>query len=157
MAQEGKRELRAGAILTLLGLVFLAVRLSSTAGRYLLTAIGVAFLMAYLWTRDDDLLVPGAILTGLGLGIALQPEGWEEGTFVLLGLGLGLLGLYVLGHLVARHPPAPSASLVPGTALLLLGLLEAFATGGLLRIIARWWPVAPLAAGVFILWRDRRK
>jgi hypothetical protein len=148
------RELVAGTILFVLGLVFLGVRLTASGGQYVLVAVGIAFLLAYVWSRDDDLLVPGSLMTGLGLGIALQPVGWEEGTSVLLGLGVGLLGMYVLSMTLAKRPTAPAASLIPGTALLVLGLLEALADGGLLRFIARWWPLAPVVAGAAILWRQ---
>ncbi|MDR7417852.1 MAG: hypothetical protein QN178_02970 [Armatimonadota bacterium] len=148
------RELVAGTILFVLGLVFLAIRITGSGGQYVLVAVGVAFLLAYVWSRDDDLLAPGSLITGLGLGIALQPVGWEEGTSVLLGLGVGLLGMYVLSMTMTKRPNAPFASLIPGTALLVLGLLEALADGGLLRFIARWWPLAPVVAGGAILWRQ---
>lgn len=154
MAPRGQlRELVAGTILLVLGVIFLIVRLTARGGQYLIAAVGIAFLLGYVWSRDDDLLVPGSLITGLGLGMALQPVGWEEGTYVLLGLAAGLLATYALSIILSARPIAPAASLVPGAALAVLGLLEALATGGLLRFIARWWPLALVVGGGSILWR----
>jgi hypothetical protein len=145
------KELLAGMVLLVLGLFFLGIRLTGRGGQYVLVAIGAAFLLSYVLTRDDDLLAPGSLLTGLGLGIALRPAEWEQGTSVLLGLGVGLLAMHVLTVAFAKRSMAPSTSLLPGTALTILGLIEALAAGGLLRFIAVWWPVAVVLAGALIL------
>jgi hypothetical protein len=153
---ERRHKLIPGLMLTAMGVLFLIILNTQRGSPFILAAIGVSFLVAFAWTREYHLLVPGCLLAGLGLGIAVRPVGWEQGAPVLIGLGAGLVGVHVLSGIWVGDTPPPRTWLLPGTALFALGVVEALATGGLLRFLVRWWPLALVVAGGFMLWTERR-
>lgn len=89
----------AGAILLLVGVVLLVFTVTDADGSWLLPIVGGAFLVGFAVTRSYGLLVPGGIVTGLGIGVVLvETQGMPQGV-VPLGLGVGFLAIAVV-HLL---------------------------------------------------------
>jgi len=65
----------AGLILLAVGTVLLLVTTTDLDGSWLLVGVGAAFLTAFAASRSYGLLVPGAIITGLGVGVVLDGVG----------------------------------------------------------------------------------
>ena len=89
----------AGLILLAVGTVLLLVTTTDLDGSWLLVGVGVAFLAAFAATRSYGLLVPGAIITGLGVGVVLDRVGLPS-PVVPLGLGLGFVAIALLHLLI---------------------------------------------------------
>lgn len=147
--QRERRAATGGVILVLIGLFFLLNNLfPGVVGRSFLLLVGVAFLLAYLLGgRNVGFLIPGSILSGLGLGalIASWLPGRESGGVVLLCLGLGFLAIWLFER-------GQQWSLVPGGVLVVIG---AVVSAGLLvqGDVARWWPVVLVLVGLWVLFR----
>jgi hypothetical protein len=146
-----RRRVLPGIILIVLGVVFLLAEQGRVGTQSVVTAIGVAFLVAFFYTRNYAFLVPGGILTGLGFGIIYQSQA-DRGWAVLLGLGLGFVSIYVLDVLTGGRRGGQWWPLIPGGILAFFGLAEA---SGIMGTIGRWWPVLLIAIGIYLLFRRR--
>src|SRR5713226_6408186 len=113
-----------GVILILLGVIFIIGQRLGVGGEGVVAAIGLAFLIAFAFTRNYGFLVPGGIMTGLGIGIVYQARAERGGAPVLMGLGLGCLSIYAL-DVVGRRAVWGWWPLIPGGVLTLVGLLLA--------------------------------
>ena len=117
-------------------------------GGLILLVLGGIFLYAYFNTRPGyrvGFVIPGAILLGLGVGVALQNYSFIPGASIVpLTLGLGFCLIWVLEH---RHWWA----LIPGGILVAVGLSDAIGVG--MEVL---WPLALIAIGVYILY-DRSR
>lgn len=143
-----------GVILIVLGIVFLIGQRLNVGGEGVVAAIGVAFLTAYAFTRNYGFLVPGGIMTGLGIGIICENRLNGEGAPVLLGLGLGFISIAVI-DLARRRTQWGWWPLIPGGILTLIGLMLAAGQVGLLGYIGRWWPAILILIGLYVLLRRR--
>ena len=104
----------AGLVIAGIGLFFLAGQLEPDIGRFVTMFIGLALLAVFVVTREYGFLVPGSILTGVGIGIVLDSaaSGEAESGVMMLAIAGGFLGIWVLGSiyrsasepLVAAHP-----------------------------------------------------
>jgi hypothetical protein len=92
----------AGVLLVALGVTQLVISLTGTGVEIAVALGGVAFLAAYLATRAYGLLVPGGVLTGVGVGLALVARG-QSLAVLELGLAGGFLVIPVL-QLVTGAP-----------------------------------------------------
>lgn len=141
-------------ILITVGVGALMLQLYPDAGDLILALIGIALLAVFAFTRAYGALIPGAIMTGLGLGIVaaqnLSVTDEASGGVIVLGLGLGFIGIWVLSGLarLEEHHPWP---LVPGGILVAvaIGLL----IGGVALDVMQYWPVVLIALGLIVLWR----
>jgi hypothetical protein len=138
-----------GIVLIAIGLFLLAVQTTGVGGEAVVAFIGAGFLVAYAFTRQYGFLVPGGIVTGLGLGIILETQIGGGGA-VLLGLGFGFLSIYVVDA-AARGQPGGWWPLIPGGILATIGTLTAAGREGLIGDIARLWPVALIVIGAYLL------
>ena len=140
-----------GAVLILIGLGLLALQAFELRREYALALIGAAFIAAYAVWRFYGLLVPGGILLGLGVGVALEPPRGGSGAFVLLGLGVGFGLIYLIDAAVRGPRTALWWPLIPAAIFVVIG-------GGLAaeRIpevadLLRWWPLLLIALGVGLI------
>lgn len=142
----------AGLVIAGLGLFFLAGQLEPDIGDFVTLFIGLALLAVFVVRREYGFLVPGSILTGIGIGIALQPHttGDTEGGVMLLALAGGFLGIWVLGSLY-RLPQNHWWPLIPGGILTLVGLVQLSRAdvGGAIRL----WPIILIVLGAVVVGR----
>jgi hypothetical protein len=142
----------AGLVIAGLGLFFLAGQLEPDIGRFVALFIGLALLAVFVVTREYGFLVPGSILTGVGIGIALEPalNGDTEGGVTMLALAGGFLAIWLLGSLY-RLPQNHWWPLIPGGILTLIGLVQLSRSDveGALRL----WPVILILLGSLALGR----
>lgn len=151
-----------GGILILIGGLALAERLmGGDFGMLFLPGLGLIFLAAAVISRKEGLLVPGGILSGLGLGAYLNAgplaglEGAAPGGVFLLSFAAGWALITVLSTLFFR--PMWWA-LVPGSIMAGIGGLLLSGQFGLqiLELLGVIWPVFLIAGGVLVLLRNLR-
>jgi hypothetical protein len=145
-------------VLIVVGVLGLASRVwqpTADVGGWIVAIIGLAFLGAFAYTRQYGYLIPGSIMTGLGVGIVASQaikfatdEG--EGGAVVLGLGVGFLGIWAIGALVRteQHHWWP---LIPGGILAAVG--TALLIGGGAIEALDYWGIILVALGVFVIAR----
>ena len=141
------RPIVGGLILIGVGLTFLALQhIKGLGWEVVLLLLGAAFLVGYVWRREYGLLVPAGILLGLGGGFLAEDYG-AGGEPILLGLGIGFIGIYVVG-LLLREPRAHWWPLIPGGVLVALSL-DAFKR--VFRFMTDNWPLVLVAIGVLMV------
>lgn len=155
--------LTGGIILIAIGALALLSQLHvfDNIGLFFVPALAALFLAWGLLTRTFGLIIPGGILGGIGLGIALvegplaglgEPA---QGAIFLLAFAAGWLLIALLSKFTAGAfqwwPLIPAAVLG-----LIGGLLVAGETGlQVLKAISYAWPVALIIAGAWIILRKR--
>jgi hypothetical protein len=85
----------AGVLLIALGVAQLVISLTGTGVELVVALGGVAFLAAFLATRAYGFLVPGGVLTGVGVGLFLLARG-QSFAVLQLGLAAGFLAIPLL-------------------------------------------------------------
>lgn len=123
-------------------------------GMILLT-IAASFMFFAFWRRWYPFLIPGSILTGLGLGIMFVEL--TSGASVLWGLAFGFFLIYWLGSTLFRvHAPWPIFPAVPlfaiGCIVIIANLPSFLAMSG----SALWLPLLLLGGGAYLAWGQRR-
>lgn len=154
-----RKALAAGFALIALGIVALLAQLDVVAsvGLLIVPTLSIIFLAWGLLTRNFGLIIPGGILAGIGLGIVVLegilsgPDGTVEGGIFLLCFAGGWL-------LVSLLSPLTSSAfqwwpLIPSGILAAIGALLVAGDAGLkvLEVIGYAWPLALVAAGIWIL------
>jgi len=147
-----------GLVLVAIGLVALIGQVwqpREDVGGWVLLLIGIGFLAAYVYTRQYGYLVPGGIFTGLGAGVIVSqvvawPTAEAEGAPVVLGLGLGFLGIWLIGEL-ARVDRNRWWPLIPGSILGFVGV--ALLIGGDAIRALDYWGVILVGIGLVVIWR----
>lgn len=151
------RNLAPGMILIALGALFFFVQLTDLGGEAIVAVIGGAFLVAYAFTRQYGFLVPGGIMTGLGLGILVQSQATPEaGGVVVIGLGAGFLSIYLIDLLV-RGASALWWPIIPGGILATIGILVEADRVEVLAELEWAWPLILIAIGVIVLFTQMRR
>lgn len=147
-----------GVILIMLGLAFLGMQVFEAAGgAFVPLGLGIAFLTTHLIYRNYGFLVPGGILTGLGVGLLAEEFSVFAGEPVVLGLGLGFISIFVIDR-VTRTGPREGYwwPLIPGGILTMVGVGSLFPD--LTETIMRFgWPLAIILLGVFVIVRGMRR
>jgi len=148
VAHRDRNALTLGAVLVTVGAVLLAYRFSDTlaAGSAPLV-IGLGFLVWWAVSGTFGLVVPGGVLSGIGVGMILEQAGFS-GDGVPLGLGLGFLAIYVLDA-VRRRQWSRWWPLVPGVVLVVVGLFGNTSVWDSLGTYG--WPLILIVAGVVVL------
>lgn len=157
-AQTGRRDQLVFALILILvgigGLILQATEGQADVGGVIVLLIGLGLLGAFAFTRQYGYLIPGGILTGLGVGIALQDavtmSDDSSGGVIVLGLGLGFISIWLIGALVgvAQHHWWP---LVPGGLLAVIG--GALLVGGDAVRVIDYWGLVLVGIGLLVLWR----
>ncbi|MEM8857713.1 MAG: hypothetical protein AAGD96_05300 [Chloroflexota bacterium] len=153
-----------GLGLIALGIVFLVSQFVDFDGRFFLSALGLGFIGWAILGRSKGLLVPGGILSGIGLGVILTESSWVagfdgdlEGSLFMLGFAAGWLSITVLSTIffgdVQWWP------LIPGGIMALIGV--GIMTDGVLLdaigSIGQMWPLILIVIGVSTIWKQFRK
>jgi hypothetical protein len=155
----------AGVVVIALGLVMLLATVSDTLllDQMIVLLLGVIFLAWGVAVRHPGPLIPGCILTGLGVGILLSQwlstsiSGQAQGGLVTLGLGLGFLLIMPVQQVVTRQA-AHWWPLIPGGILSVTGcgLLLGDADLTMLTWVGRLWPLAVIGVGAVLLYQALR-
>lgn len=115
-------------------------------------AIGMAFAVAFILTRQYGFLVPAGILTGVGTGLLasslLNANG--NGAYLVLAIGLGFLAIYAVDVLV-NSTAIRWWPLIPGGLMLVVGTGIASESQGPVRQLQVWAPSVLIALGLLIL------
>ena len=139
------------ALIALCGVLLFLERLDSGAHAHLLfILIGGVFVAGYLYKRAFGLLIPGALLLGIGGGLVfedLHSGPFVDGDNVALGLGLGFVLIYVASLLYERQNRW--WPLISGGFLVIASLPDFVWVDDVLD----FWPVAVMAVGVLLLFR----
>jgi hypothetical protein len=160
MQRMADRNWVAGAVLIIVGLVFLAGRLAPGIEPFIPLGIGLLLLAVFLVSRSSAALVPGGIVSGVGAGILLS-EAYPEplgGALFLISLGVGFALVAFLAVLMAI-PERHTWALIPGGILIAIGALTSVGERGrdIFDLIGTWWPVALVALGLWILIGSMRR
>jgi hypothetical protein len=160
---EKKRDgLVGGIILVIIGLIAFVGQVVDldafpNLGLFIVPAIGAILLMWGVFTRDAGPIIPGGIMSGIGLGILLVAEPFElvspenEGGFFMLSFALGWVLITVLTAVFTEEThwwaliPAAIMGLIGGT-VLVGGFFETALT-----LLGKFWPVALIVLGASIL------
>ena len=163
MEMKNRNNMAAGLGLIALGALFLLVQMFENIdfGLLILPAMGVIFLAWGLGSRQVGLLVPGGILSGIGIALILTEnvytnlDGDTEGGIFVLAIAAGFILVWLLGTLVLRQPS--SWALIPGGIMAVIGV--ALMIGGkaleALELVNYIWPLALIIGGLVILFRMR--
>ena len=145
-------------ILIVVGVAGLAARIwqpSGNVGGWVVAAIGLGFLGAFFYTRRYGYLVPGGIMTGLGIGIVASQtfastSAETEGGLVVIGLGAGFLSIWAIGSLV-QVAESHWWPLIPGGILATVG--TALLVGGGAIQALDYWGFVLVGIGLIVIAR----
>jgi len=152
-----------GALLIAIGLLILVAQHMQTQalGLLFLPALGGIFLVAGIAAHNPGFIIPGGILTGIGMGAVLTQgsimplsETAQGGMFLLAFAG----GWFLITVLTAAFTGRTQWwALIPGTIMLLIGggLLIGGAALNVLEFAGRWWPLILVALGLVIIVRRK--
>jgi uncharacterized membrane protein HdeD (DUF308 family) len=165
--KKRRNEWVVGALLIIIGLFFLLNQFVELPGLeslaiYFVLGLGLLFLVWGVITREAGLMIPGGILSGIGLGIALVagPFEFDDGDLsggVFMGafaLGWVLITVFTALFTDETHwwPLIPAAimAIISG-ALLVEGPFEV-----VLEWLGKLWPVALIIGGIAMLLGARK-
>jgi hypothetical protein len=153
-----------GLVIVSVGLFILLAQFVPDIGRWITLLIGFIFLAAFVAKREYGFLVPGCIVSGVGVGVVLAgalDDPWS-GAAVLFSIAGGFIAIWVVSVLIRSAdkgwPGGDSRDvaralwwpLIPGGILALVGLVV-LAEDGIASDVLRWWPVLIIGAGLIIL------
>ena len=160
---ERRNTMVGGALLVAIGLlVLLAQNIKvESLGLLFLPALGGLFLIAGIVGRQVGFIIPGGILTGIGLGTIftqnpqLAVNDSAQGGVFFIGFALGWLLIPVLSKLFTSE--TQWWPLIPGTIMALIGggLMLGGAALNVLEFAGRWWPLILVALGLIIIVRRK--
>lgn len=144
---DENRRHRAGALLTVLGVVLFILQYMEGAGEAVVY-FGVAALFLFLYFRRQGygFLVPGGILCGVGCGVIFEYFDLRLADPSALGLALGFLLIYVIDRL--HRGSAKWWPLVPGGVLFVGAIREGETWVN--RLLAEGWPLLLVIAGLLV-------
>lgn len=162
-AKEKNEDLVWGIILIAIGLFVLTARFieldESLLGLAILPLLGIGFLTWGITTREAGLMIPGGILSGIGLGVVLLNgpfdflSGDDSGGIFMFSFAFGWVLITITSALFSDE--TQWWPLIPATIMTLIGL-GIFAGGifwSLLSIISGLWPVGLILIGLYILYQ----
>ncbi len=141
-----------GLVLVGIGAALLVMMGTDLGGEVVLVVVGLGLLVAYATSRLYGLLIPGAIVTGLGVGLIAVGQGAPEAAGAL-GLGLGFAAIALIDRLRAPGRAGWWWPLIPGGILVVTALPSLTGLPELGRYLV---PAALVVVGVLLLLRPRR-
>jgi len=149
-----RSQIAAGAVLVVIGLVALALQYSDGPGRaVVLLLAGGSFIATFFYSDIYGLLIPGGILSGLGLGLLGAWWGLAVKDPNTVGLGVGFVAIWVLEWAYRRR--AHWWPLIPGVILIGTGCGARF--GDVSHILWRWAPAVLVVFGIVLVVRAIRR
>jgi hypothetical protein len=156
-----RNDMGGGVALVAIGLFLLVARFLDI-GQIFLLLLGGGFLAWGIATRTAGLLIPGGILSGIGLGVLLMEgpfgsvSGDAEGGVFLLSFALGWFSITALSALFTRD--TQWWAVIPGTIMALIGtgVLVGGAALTVLEFVGDYWPVALILVGLYLLFRRQK-
>ena len=160
----------AGFVIILVGLFFLAAQFVPDIGRYIVLAVGLVFLAAFVVRREYGFLIPGCIVSGVGIGIVLASsldDPWS-GASVLFSIAGGFIAIWLISSFMhSRNKGWPDGDardaanalwwpLIPGGILVLIGFIV-LAEDGFATDLLQWWPLLIIGAGLLVLASSMRR
>lgn len=142
----------AGAVLIAVGILNFAMTRLVGSGEMVPLIIGSGLMIWFAFTRSYGLLIPASIMTGIGLGVAIEDSYVGRNEPVVIGLGLGFIAIYVIDWLMGNRRQGGWWPCIPGGILLLVGFQELFYSD----IITRWWPLALVVLGILLVMQRPR-
>lgn len=149
-----------GAVLIVVGALLFVAQFVQDAGWLVLGGLAVVFLAVYAWTRQPGWVIPGMILGGLAVGLALQSSGYDlNDSAVVLGLAGGFLAIAVFNYATAtfRGTAGQWWPLIPGGILAVVGISQAVGGTAAADIVERYWPLVLIAVGILVLIGGRQQ
>ena len=141
-----------GVVVAVVGVLLLVAQSRDLVGQYIPLLVGAILLVAFFFTKQYGFLVPGAIITAVGVGtvlVANDPSG-TRGPLFLVALGLGFVSIWVLGQLF-HIPENHWWPLVPGGILMVIGAVALL--GGEAQHFLDYWPLVLVIIGVGLVAR----
>ena len=147
-----------------IGVFLLLAQLVPDIGRWIPLFIGLIFLAAFALKREYGFLIPGCIVSGVGICVVLTEvvdEPWS-GAVMLLSIAGGFIAIWVVSMLLRsvdkdwpRGESRDAAQalwwpLIPGGILALVGLIV-LAEEGFESDLLRWWPLLLIGVGIVVL------
>jgi len=154
LQRNRRSQIAAGAALIVIGIVALALQYFEGPGRAIVLLLaGGAFIATYLYSDIYGLLIPGGILSGLGLGSLGEWQDVAVRDPNAVGLGIGFMSIYVVERAYRRR--AHWWPLIPGVILVGSGLGARFGDVG--HILWRWAPAILVVLGVVLVVRAMKR
>jgi len=139
MNEQRRRQVYSGLALIALGLALWTVqRFEGLEESAIFFFVGGVFLAGYFYRREFGLLIPGALICGIGVGML-------EAVPMLVGIGCGFAGFTLVAMIYERR--FEGWPLIPGSILILVGLREL----EILEYVFQNWPLILVVIGVLIL------
>ena len=153
--------LMGGIVLILIGAMMFVAQItqSSRIALFILPVLGLIFLAWGITTRQSGPMIPGSILSGLGMGVLIvsgtlgQIDELISGSIVILSLALGF---FVITPLTAFFTGKTHwGSLVPASILGFVGAAMLAGSVGLrlLALLGYLLPLVLIAVGVYIIFK----
>jgi hypothetical protein len=160
----------AGFVIISIGAFFLLAQVVPDIGRWIPLFIGIIFLAAFLPKLEYGFLIPGCIVSGVGIGIVLagQVDDPWTGAVVLFSIGGGFIAIWIVSMLIRAFdkdwPRGESRDaaqalwwpLIPGGILIIIGFVV-LADEGLESDLLQWWPLIIIGAGLLVLLSSLRR
>ena len=153
--------LMGGIVLILIGAMMFVAQItqSSSVALFILPALGLIFLAWGITTRQSGPMIPGSILSGLGLSVLIvngtlgQVDEMISGSIVILSLALGFFSITPLTAFFSGK--TQWWALIPASILGLVGVAMLAGSVGLqlLSLLGYLWPLVLIAVGAYIIFK----
>jgi len=166
MKNKKNEGLTGGVILIGIGLIALLSQFVDfisweSFGIYIVLLLGLVFLTWGILKREAGVLIPGGILSGIGVGIVLLvndlvPNGLNEGGVFLIVFSFGWASITLLSAIFTDE--TQWWALIPGGIIGFVGLAVMFEGifMNVLEAAAYLWPVVLIIVGLSIIWKARK-
>jgi len=148
MKNERKGQIIAGIILILIGLSISGLRIFvGFSQNSFMLLLGGLFIAAYFYKDSYGLLIPGCLITGIGLSSLDYGLFNHSSQINTLGLGIGFFCIYIIDRI--NKGKTLWWPLIPGGILTLVGLSSS--PFNLWKYLHIGWPVILIALGLWII------